>query len=49
MYLFMYLTPVCITLFTEDDKLHNLMLEIACFPAVILFFIETVQMREQGI
>ena len=26
MYVFLYLTPVCTTLFTKDEKIHNLCL-----------------------
>lgn len=48
-YLLFYLTPVCIVFFTENDELKNVLLEVACVPSLLLFLIETVQMREQGL
>ena len=48
MYVFLYLGPVCTTLFTTDESLHDKLLTVAMLPAVILFFIETTQMRELG-
>ena len=49
MYVFFYLLPIWITLFTTTESLHEKMLKIACVPAGILFFIEIVQMKEQGL
>ena len=44
-----YLIPVCITLFSKDEDVHDVMLKIALFPSLFLFFCETIQMREQGL
>jgi hypothetical protein len=37
------------TLFTEDEKLHDQLLTIACVPAMMLFFIECVQLKKSGV
>jgi len=36
------------TLFTQDEKLHDSLLTVACVPALMLFFIELVQMKKSG-
>jgi len=48
MYVTLYLTPICVTLFYKDESVHNVCLEIACLPAIMLFFIEIVKIRDQG-
>ena len=45
MYVVLYLLPVCITLFTEDEDVHTRCLQTACIPAFVLFYIEIVQLR----
>ena len=38
----LYLIPIWITLFTTDEKLHDVLLTVACGPSIMLFFIELV-------
>ena len=49
MYFFFFLIPICITLFSESEEMHVFFLQVAIIPAFILFFIEVIQIREQGI
>ena len=50
MYVWLYCIPISITLFFNgNEELHNIMLSIAIIPAVILFGIECVQFRYQGL
>ena len=48
MYIILFLLPLAITLFTEDERIHTTMLNIAIPPAIILFLIELIQMANQG-
>jgi len=48
-YVFTYLLPICITLFSENERLHSIMLNIALVPAFGLFFIEIIQMKDMGL
>lgn len=48
MYVFFFMIPICFTLFTDDERIHATMLNIATIPALILFFIELIQMGNQG-
>lgn len=50
MYVWLYCVPISTTLFlTGSEQLHTIMLSIAIIPAVILFGIECVQFRYQGL
>jgi hypothetical protein len=44
----MFMMPLCITLFTNDESIHAAMLNLAILPAILLFSIELVQMFNQG-
>ena len=49
LYMFMYLIPIGITLFTKDEALQDNMLLIAFIPSFTLFYIETIQMKNMGL
>jgi hypothetical protein len=48
MYILLFLLPLTVTLFTEDESIHKAMLKITIPPALILLFIELIQMANQG-
>ena len=48
MYVILFVLPLAITLFTEDEHIHSTMMNIAIPPAMILFFIELIQILNQG-
>ena len=48
MYVVLFLIPICLMLFTEDERIHATMLRIAIPPALILGMIEMIQMWLQG-
>ena len=43
-YLFVYLIPISVLVFTDNDEIHKWSLNIATLPACLLFFGEFVQM-----
>jgi hypothetical protein len=49
MYIFLFIIPICCSLFTEKEWLEKLLMQIAIPPALILFLIEMIQMSQQGI
>jgi hypothetical protein len=49
MYVLFFLIPISVTLFSEEEYVHDIMLKVAILPAVVLFSIEIIQMREQGV
>ena len=49
LYLFMYLVPVHLTLFTYNELMHAWLLDIAFIPAIVLFSLELIQMKEMGL
>ena len=47
MYMYLFLIPVTINLFSQDEHLHKYMMNVAMFPMVVLTFIEIVQLKAQ--
>lgn len=47
-YFLMYVIPMCICSFKISDEVNTLMFQVALFPIIILAFIESVQIIEQG-
>jgi len=48
MYVLLFLLPLAITLFTENENIHASMLKLAIPPAMILSLIELIQLGNQG-
>ena len=44
MYVLLFLLPIAITLFTENENIHASMLKLAIPPAMILTVIELIQL-----
>ena len=47
-YVLTYCIPISFLIFSDDDRVHQAMLQIALFPALLLFLVEIIQIREQG-
>lgn len=48
-YVFFYCVPMCVSCFQINSTVDSLMFDIALTPALILLFIEVVQMQKQGV
>ena len=48
MYVLLFLLPLAITLFTENENIHASMLKLAIPPAMIFSLIELIQLGNQG-
>lgn len=42
MYVFFFVVPICSSLFTEQEWLEQMLLQVAVIPAMILFSIEVI-------
>ena len=41
-YIALYCVPISFLIFSDDDRVHTAMLEIALFPALLLFLVEII-------
>jgi len=48
-YVLLYSLPISASLFTADEQAHRRLLYVAAAPAVVLFSIEVIQMRQAGV